>query len=334
MRHLTALSLLGMSFLSACSSIPFLSQPTPSQTANVTSTDSREQNNSSPREMDANQSTSDSPLRISEAPKIRKKVLVLRFLNRTNWDATQLVDRAYRETQRAVRRANDTILVPEEDINGHESFTFDDLSYDLKTIFLRARQNAISGLVLGSIEDVTIGQSAEETGLFRSREYQATARVTVRLYDVATEREVASQTNEASANDRKMAFFSSQSEASEDASPAKSALEKALEPILERFVAQMRNFDWKGRIARIEFNRYFINAGEETGLTKGQLLKVSHEGFAVEDPTTGNLIGQAPGRMKGVLKVVEFLGRDGAIATLHSGGGMREQDVVEIYSPK
>ena len=99
------------------------------------------------------------------------------------------------------------------------------------------------------------------------------------------------------------------------------------------FTVQAKKIAWVGRIAKIDLHRYYINAGEETGLSVGQLLKVVGEGFPIRDNASGVNLGTAPGRFKGLLKVVEFMGKDAAVAVLHSGGGFREQDSIELYSP-
>jgi hypothetical protein len=40
----------------------------------------------------------------------------------------------------------------------------------------------------------------------------------------------------------------------------------------------------------------------------------------------------APGPFKGILKVVDYFGGDGAVAVIHSGAGFRERDRVEMLA--
>ena len=74
-------------------------------------------------------------------------------------------------------------------------------------------------------------------------------------------------------------------------------------------------------------------AGEMSGISRGQLLKVFGDGEPVTDLASQQFLGMAPGRFKGILKVVDYFGMDGAIAVIHSGAGFKEKDRVEIYSP-
>ena len=88
---------------------------------------------------------------------------------------------------------------------------------------------------------------------------------------------------------------------------------------------------WEGRIASLQGERVFLNVGKISGLNVGDLLRVTDDGDEVFDTETGQFIGKSPGRLKGTLEVVSFFGQDGAIAVIHSGGGFRENDRVELY---
>jgi hypothetical protein len=88
---------------------------------------------------------------------------------------------------------------------------------------------------------------------------------------------------------------------------------------------------WEGRIASVQGERIFLNVGKISGLAAGDLLRVVDEGEEIYDTESGSFIGKSPGRLKGTLEVVSFFGQDGAIAVIHSGGGFRENDRVELY---
>lgn len=88
---------------------------------------------------------------------------------------------------------------------------------------------------------------------------------------------------------------------------------------------------WEGRIASVQGERIFLNVGKVSGLNMGDLLRVTEDGEEIFDTETGQFIGKSPGRLKGTLEVVSFFGQDGAIAVIHSGGGFRENDRVELY---
>ncbi|MBI1861876.1 MAG: hypothetical protein HYR96_13260 [Deltaproteobacteria bacterium] len=117
-----------------------------------------------------------------------------------------------------------------------------------------------------------------------------------------------------------------------DADNAKNAAARALEKPLKDLDQHLARLGWSGRIAKIDFQRYYINAGEVSGLSRGQLLKVYAEGPPIFDPETNAFIGKAPGTFKGVLRIIDFFGRDGAVAVVHSGGNFREKDRIEAFN--
>jgi hypothetical protein len=111
----------------------------------------------------------------------------------------------------------------------------------------------------------------------------------------------------------------------------KEAVYSAYQGMILPLVKAMDKLNWNGRIALVNGERIFLNAGKLTGINVGDILKVSEQGEDVYDPATGALIGQAPGRMKGTLEVVSFFGKDGCITIVHSGSGFKENDQVELY---
>jgi len=75
---------------------------------------------------------------------------------------------------------------------------------------------------------------------------------------------------------------------------------------------------WFCRMFSSEENLMYINAGEKTGLEKGMLLKVSTPGKQIKSPA-GTPAGWIPGKVKGVLKVERFFGKDFAACSVVEG---------------
>ena len=105
-------------------------------------------------------------------------------------------------------------------------------------------------------------------------------------------------------------------------------LAQAVELSLEQTVQAL---SWSGRIVHIQGQKIYLNAGRRSQLKLGRLLRVMHEGHDIFHPHTGDFLGRAPGRVKGLLEVIQYFGEDGAIAVVHSGGGFEPMDRVEVY---
>ena len=106
---------------------------------------------------------------------------------------------------------------------------------------------------------------------------------------------------------------------------------KAFAATVPGLVKSIEKLDWEGRVALVNGDRLYLNAGRISGIQIGDILKVTEDGEEIFDPETGAFIGLAPGRMKGTIEVVSYFGKDGAIAVIHSGSGFKENDRVELY---
>jgi hypothetical protein len=84
-------------------------------------------------------------------------------------------------------------------------------------------------------------------------------------------------------------------------------------------------------VAKIIGNKIYLNAGRDSGINIGDILKIITEGQEIYDPETGALIGMSKGDMKGTIEVIDYFGQDGSIAILHSGGQVLEGDFVQLY---
>ena len=92
---------------------------------------------------------------------------------------------------------------------------------------------------------------------------------------------------------------------------------------------QFESQEWSGRIASIKGRTVYLNAGKKTGLKVGDLLMVQELGEEILDPQTKVSLGRAPGSIKGELMVTGYFGNDGSVATIKSGAGFKNNDLVK-----
>lgn len=265
---------------------------------------------------------------------IKKKILVLPFQNRSLIGGTEIGEQTAFEIQDQLLKMPEYVPLSKEELPNAadgEALTNEFGEYRLKNIFEKCRANGISAFVTGSIEDLIIQEEGDEVGLLRTRAHTVSAALKFHVYDVASERLLLSRTAQAETTDETTRLFGKRTPDNYDARRSLAAVKKALEKPLSLMPDYAKRINWVGRIAKVDLHRYYINAGEATGLLKGQLLRVYAEGHPVVDSETGEMLGMAPGRFKGTLKVVDFFGNDGAVAVLHSGAGFREKDRVDLF---
>jgi hypothetical protein len=264
------------------------------------------------------------PPKSDEPTAPKKRVLVVKTVNLSRYGGDELTSLATTMIKNAIAKVDDFTVIPQEEVEGSEEFVNAFNEIQLSRIYERSRQQGIAGVFTGTIQDLIIKETGDDVGLFRTRTYTVTATVKLSLYDVATQREISTRIGSGEVVEEHTDFFKTDR--------GKLAVTKGYDKILTNVQSFSRKVAWTGRIAKTDINRYYINAGEMSGLLRGTLLKVYGEGQPVVDPDTKTLLGLAPGRFKGLLKIVDYFGQDGSVAIVHSGGGFREKDRVEIFT--
>lgn len=103
----------------------------------------------------------------------------------------------------------------------------------------------------------------------------------------------------------------------------------SVEQVISDLAGNIKMIDWYARLIKVDKGRIFVNAGRLSGLQIGQKLRVYAKGSDVVDPATKMSLGKAQGVMKGIVKVADFFGMDGAICEIVSGKGFAVADMVK-----
>lgn len=263
----------------------------------------------------------------------KKKVFVLPFLNATPLGGDEFGEFAATELIREIRTGGRAVI-PDDVRAGDTSRDF--YSGDkvrLGALVREGKRLGVSHLMIGKIKKITYRTKGDEVGLFRQKRSVAAVDLEMRLFDVTNGKEVLLDEKSAESTLSQLAAFGE-----EDTDPRGQRAElvrMALRNGMRLFAADagraFEKLSWEGRIAKITASNVFINAGRATGLNIGDILKVLTPGEDVYDPVTGAYLGRSPGQPKGTLEVVDFLGADGAVSVMHSGGNFSENDVVQLY---
>jgi hypothetical protein len=111
-----------------------------------------------------------------------------------------------------------------------------------------------------------------------------------------------------------------------DQAPADAVL-AALKGLADTTLSALAWFPWYGKVVNVSGDRVYLDGGKESGLKAGQLLAVYRGG----EPVKG--VGFAPGPRVATLKVEEFFGSDGAIASSPEAGKVQPGDYLELERP-
>lgn len=265
-----------------------------------------------------------------QEPLVIRNVVLLPFHNKTPFQDQTLQNEIEEQVKKPFTKMKEFNLVDGSDF---ADLWGEDREVRLPDALARARAQGISGVLTGSIEDILITESGDEVGLFQTRTYRVTATVQLRLIDAQSGKQLYSRIAGANVEEDHTRFFGTRRLLSYDSERARGAVRQAITKAASNLEGALKRMNWVGRIAKVDLHRYYINSGELSGIRRGQLLKVYGPHTPVRDEKADVFIGLAPGPFKGLLRVVDYFGKDGAVAVIHSGAGFRPKDRVELYRP-
>ena len=263
----------------------------------------------------------------------KKKVLIFSFWNDTPIQVEGIGAYAANELRRGLSMTG-RVMFPPELLNTLKTEDFvDGNRVKVAQLIREGRKMNVGVLVLGRIKKILFRQQGDDIGLLRQKKSLAAVEVEIKIFDVQGGREVMNATHSSEVANNAVILF----DANDVNSPGfrtdltHAALREAVLTFTPEVIKAIDKMVWEGRIAKVAGSKIYINAGRDSGLLVGDILKVFQGGDDVYDPGTGAFLGRTEGQIKGTLEVVDFMTNDGASATLHTGGNFKEGDFVQLY---
>ncbi|RLA64767.1 MAG: hypothetical protein DRQ88_06705 [Epsilonproteobacteria bacterium] len=265
---------------------------------------------------------------------IRKKIVILRFLNESPYEGDILELDATSELKNQLRKTNRFIIdSASANLFGDSKEIYSGGGLKLTQKSRSARIAGINFVIFGRIIDARIREKKDSVGVLGHTTFYSEALVELRMYDITSKRQIFLETYRGVTDASTLRNFTSHEE--EYLGYRNLQLRRAIQSAVKKGIPKMiriaDRLDWRGRIARVLGQNIYLNAGQKTGILIGDVLKVVTSGREVYDPETGALIGLSKGIVKGTIEVTEYVGDDGAVAILHSGGQVLAGDYVELY---
>lgn len=272
--------------------------------------------------------------KVTQFSPLKKKIALLSFYNESPMGGDDLAITATEEFRREMLRSDEFIIDPQgESIFGNSKEIYAGGGVKLAQLARKAKMSGVNIVVFGRIKEARIRQKSDEIGFVRKVKSLAESYLEIKVYDVLSNKELFSETVDGNISDDNFRFYQEESE--ENLAYRQDLLRYSVKVAVRKFVPRVikvgSRLDWMGRVAKIIGTRIYINAGRESGLNLGDILKVITEGQEIYDPETGAMIGMSQGEVKGTLEVVDYFGQDGTICNLHSGGSVTEGDFVQLY---
>ncbi len=263
----------------------------------------------------------------------KKKVLVFSFWNDTPVGDEELGVFAGEELKRGLFLSKRVLFPDDKHISSATKDFVQGDRVQTSQLVREGRRFGVSSVIVGRISKIKVRQNREEVGILREAESAVVVDIEMKMFDVASGREVSSykRTGAASSTAR-IAFGDGAAEQKEARNElAKEAIVEAVNRLIPDALVSMDKMDWQGRIAKLMGTKVYLSAGRASGLLSGDILKVLSPGEEIVDPISKVFLGRSEGLLKGTLEVSEFIGTDSAMATIHTGGNFQEGDVVRLY---
>jgi hypothetical protein len=276
----------------------------------------------------------DVPFMARNSSEPRKRILVLPFLDHQKVVSAKVLDTVRLGFVRSMARSDRLVFVHPSDLPKDPTTLIVNGEYDMEEVARLADALGLAAVIEGKVLETKAEKSGDDVGLFRRVTATMNISARVRMFSIKGNREIYNQVKTSTVEGSTTRFAERSPSGAllmQDQSLLSEALTKAFSGSIPALIDSVDKLSWSGRIAVIEGNRVFLNAGRLSGLQVGDILRVTAAGEQIHDPETGDFIGVAPGRMKGTLEVVSYFGTDGAITVVHSGSGFRENDSVELY---
>jgi hypothetical protein len=270
----------------------------------------------------------------NELSPIKKKVALLNFFNEAPHGGEDLAITATEELRRNIGRIPDLIIdTTASKIFGDSKEVYAQGGVNLVELKRKAKIAGVNLVIFGRISEVRVRQKVDDVGFIRNTKSYAEVTTEVRVFDINNGKEVYIDKRSGSADDSTFRFYISREE--DNLAYKRAMLRHGAKVSVRKFIPQIAEvvakMDWVGRVAKIIGAKIYINAGRNSGIQMGDVLKVITEGREVYDPETGALLGVSNGEVKGTVEVIDYFGPDGAVTILHSGGSVTEGDFIELY---
>jgi hypothetical protein len=263
----------------------------------------------------------------------KKRVVVLNFWNDTPVKVNDLGLFAADELRRGLHLSQRLILPGDAKTDlSTENFVNGD-KIKVAQLIREGRRMGVAVLLIGRVTKVVFRQRGDDVGVFRQKQSLAAADVEIKMFDVTAGREIMAtgKSGEASSNSMVALEENNIESPAYRAELTKLALRNAMTMVVPDVLKAVEKMAWEGSVAKIIGNKVYVNAGKASGLVAGDILKVLTQGDDIYDPSTGAYLGRSHGALKGTLEVVDFIGTDGAVSEVHTGGNFMEGDAVQLY---
>jgi curli biogenesis system outer membrane secretion channel CsgG len=187
----------------------------------------------------------------------------------------------------------------------------------------------LNAIVTGAISQFGEETEGSEYLITQSKSQIVKCTVDIRVVDAETGQVLYADSGSGLSKKHSGGVFGLGTRAGYDETLEGEALRAAIVKFVNNIVEQVEKKPWSCRVADVDGQNIYLNAGSESGMKIGQKLIVLRAGKIIKDPTTGLVIGNAENKI-GEMKIIRYFGEDGSVAQLTSGSNPGAGDVARL----
>lgn len=238
---------------------------------------------------------------------LKRKVAIARFSNETKYGQGLFLGQS---EGRLGKQAADILaarLAATDRFILLERTDIDKILAELKAGGLKRMKINADYLIIGSVSEFG-RQTTSDVGVFsRVKKQTATARVNVRLVEVATGRVIYSAEGEGQATSEAGTVLGVGATAGYDSSLNDKAISAAISKLVNNVIANLMDRPWRSYILGRQGEMYIIAGGRAQNIMVGDVFGVYAKGRAMTNPQTGLPI-ELPGKLVAKLRVTALAG--------------------------
>ncbi|MDI6840187.1 MAG: CsgG/HfaB family protein [bacterium] len=251
----------------------------------------------------------------------RKKIAVVDFVDKTKYGRARLGSATSDILLTELGKAGRFILVEREKISEilkEQEFERSG-QVDPSQIVHAGKLLGVNAIVTGSVSAFGVRTEGSNCILYGHKKQTAEATVDVRVIDVGTGEIIYTETGSGVADVKYITVLGIGTSGGYDETIEHEALRAAIVKFTRNLMYQVdKKITWYCRIAEVEADKVYLDAGRESRLDIGTVLVVKRPGKEIRSPETGIVIGRVEATV-GKIEVTNYFGDDGAIARVVSG---------------
>lgn len=266
---------------------------------------------------------------LSKGPK--KRIAIIDFENKTAYGRGRLGTAAADILTTELVKSNQFIIIERDKLSKlmEEQGLGMSGALDPRTATKTGKILGLNAIITGSISQFGIKTGGLDVGLYKKKQQTAETTVDLRVTDATTGQILFAESGEGTAVTTTEEVLGLGGRQGYDETLAGKALRAAIIKYIDNILQSLTYSEWNGRIAQVEGNTVYINAGQQTGLEVNDKLEVFRPGKEIIDPSTGLSLGHTQTKI-GELLVNGFFGDNGATAQPLIGRDFQINDIVRL----